>query len=230
MIARSASDMILATHRDVAQSGSALGWGPSGRRFESGRPDFLRARDRLRERRTHERPEGFGDCLPIAGHRRVYGHYRRLLLWRVRGPRLPVQPLRGRQVAREEIGYAHHATQRPFERSIIPAPNDLHVVELSCLIFHKAYDPARPARIREKIAADAVQRNPVIIAPYGDRYLLLDGAHRARALGELGCRFALAQPIELSEGARSCTYLLEELGMEEAFYSIEEVEVSETEP
>ena len=28
--------------RDVAQSGSALGWGPSGRRFESGRPDFLR--------------------------------------------------------------------------------------------------------------------------------------------------------------------------------------------
>jgi hypothetical protein len=25
----------------VAQSGSALGWGPSGRRFESGRPDFL---------------------------------------------------------------------------------------------------------------------------------------------------------------------------------------------
>jgi hypothetical protein len=28
--------------RDVAQSGSALGWGPSGRRFKSGRPDFLR--------------------------------------------------------------------------------------------------------------------------------------------------------------------------------------------
>jgi hypothetical protein len=25
--------------RDVAQSGSALGWGPSGRRFKSGRPD-----------------------------------------------------------------------------------------------------------------------------------------------------------------------------------------------
>ena len=30
------------TRRDVAQSGSALGWGPSGRRFKSGRPDFLR--------------------------------------------------------------------------------------------------------------------------------------------------------------------------------------------
>jgi nitrate reductase NapE component len=30
------------TRRDVAQSGSALGWGPSGRRFKSGRPDFSR--------------------------------------------------------------------------------------------------------------------------------------------------------------------------------------------
>ena len=26
----------------MAQSGSALGWGPSGRRFKSGRPDYLR--------------------------------------------------------------------------------------------------------------------------------------------------------------------------------------------
>ena len=26
----------------MAQSGSALGWGPSGRRFKSGRPDSLR--------------------------------------------------------------------------------------------------------------------------------------------------------------------------------------------
>ena len=36
--------------RDVAQSGSALGWGPSGRRFKSGRPDSTR-RD-LRKGRT----------------------------------------------------------------------------------------------------------------------------------------------------------------------------------
>ena len=96
--------------------------------------------------------------------------------------------------------------------------------------FREAHDPARLARVREEIAADPMQRNPVIVAPYGDRYLLLDGAHRARALGELGCRFALAQPVELPERAGSWSHLLEELGLEEAFYSIEEVEVSETEP
>ena len=75
-----------------------------------------------------------------------------------------------------------------------------------------------------------MQRNPVIVAPYGDRYLLLDGAHRARVLVELGCRFALMQPVELPERAGSWSHLLEKLGLEEAFYSIEEVEVSETEP
>jgi hypothetical protein len=96
--------------------------------------------------------------------------------------------------------------------------------------FHEAHDPARLARVREEIAAAPVQRNPVIVAPYRDRYLLLDGAHRARALGELGYRFALAQPVELPERAGSRSHLLEELGLEEAFYPIEEVEVSETEP
>ena len=39
-----------ASRRDVAQSGSALGWGPSGRRFESGRPDSVWWRDERRER------------------------------------------------------------------------------------------------------------------------------------------------------------------------------------
>ncbi len=42
--------------RDVAQSGSALGWGPSGRRFESGRPDLLWGSVEPRGQRTYERP------------------------------------------------------------------------------------------------------------------------------------------------------------------------------
>lgn len=33
----------------MAQSGSALGWGPSGRRFKSGRPDFRAGGARERE-------------------------------------------------------------------------------------------------------------------------------------------------------------------------------------
>jgi hypothetical protein len=113
---------------------------------------------------------------------------------------------------------------------MIPALNDLLIVELSCLIFHEAHDPARLARVREEIADEGVQRNPVIVAPYEDRYLLLDGAHRARALGELGCCFALVQLVELPERAGSWGHLLDDVGLEEALHSVEEVEVSETEP
>ena len=39
----------------MAQSGSALGWGPSGRRFESGRPDFCEILTRSRKQQTNER-------------------------------------------------------------------------------------------------------------------------------------------------------------------------------
>ena len=31
---------------------------------------------------------------------------------------------------------------------MIPALNDLRIVELSCLILHEAHDPARLARVR----------------------------------------------------------------------------------
>ncbi|MCA1718392.1 MAG: ParB N-terminal domain-containing protein, partial [Actinobacteria bacterium] len=113
---------------------------------------------------------------------------------------------------------------------MIPALNDLRIVELSCLILHEAHDTARLARVREDIADEGVQRNPVIVAPYTDRYLLLDGAHRARALGELGCRFALVQVVELPGRAGSWGHLLADAGLEEALRSIEEIEVSETEP
>ncbi len=113
---------------------------------------------------------------------------------------------------------------------MIPALNDLRIVELSCLILHEAHDPARLARVREEIADEGVQRNPVIVSPYGDRYLLLDGAHRARALGELGCRFALVQLVELPERAGSWGHLLDDAGLEEALRSVEEIDVSETEP
>ncbi len=113
---------------------------------------------------------------------------------------------------------------------MIPALNELRIVELSCLILHEAHDTARLTRVREDIADEGVQRNPVIVAPYGDRYLLLDGAHRARALGELGCRFALVQLVELPERAGSWGHLLGDAGLEKVLRSVEEVEVSETEP
>jgi len=57
--------------------------------------------------------------------------------------------------------------------------------------------------------AEGEQRNPVIVSPHEDRYLVLDGAHRVRALGELGSRFALVQTVEPPERAEGWGHLLD---------------------
>src|SRR5688572_5840513 len=74
--------------------------------------------------------------------------------------------------------------------------------------------------------AEREQRNPVIISPHEDRYLVLDGAHRVRALGELGSRFALAQVVEPPEKAEGWGHLLNGVGRSELDY-IEGIEVSD---
>ena len=113
---------------------------------------------------------------------------------------------------------------------MIPALDDLRIVSLSCLILHESHDEARLSRVREGVRGEAVQRNPVIVAPYRHRYLVLDGAHRVRALAELGCRLALVQLIEPPERAESWGHLLPAPGLEAALRVVEGVEVTEVRP
>lgn len=113
---------------------------------------------------------------------------------------------------------------------MIPALNNLRIVEVSGLILHEAHDEARLKRVRESVEEDEVQRNPIIVAPYGARHLVLDGAHRVHALAELGCRFALVQLVDLPERAESWGHLLPAEGLEDALHSIESIEISEDRP
>jgi hypothetical protein len=109
---------------------------------------------------------------------------------------------------------------------VIPSLEDLLLVDLGCLILHEAHDEDRLVRLRDRIEAEGEQRNPVIISPHEDRYLVLDGAHRVRALGELGSRFALVQVVEPPEKAEGWGHLLKGLGRVE-LDNIEGIEVSD---
>src|SRR5688500_7110810 len=77
--------------------------------------------------------------------------------------------------------------------------------------------------------AEREQRNPVIVSPHEDRYLVLDGAHRIRALGDLGSRFALVQTVEPPKKAEGWGHLLNGVGRTE-LDNIEGIEVSEDAP
>ena len=123
--------------------------------------------------------------------------------------------------------------RRPLGDGLAPLPltylisslKDLRLVDLECLILHEAHDEDRLARLRRRIEAEGEQRNPVIISPHEERYLVLDGAHRVRALGELGSRFALAQTVEPPEKAEGWAHLLNGIGPAE-LGDIEGIEVS----
>jgi L-serine kinase (ATP) / ParB family transcriptional regulator, heme-responsive regulator len=109
---------------------------------------------------------------------------------------------------------------------VLPSLEDLLLVDLGCLILHEAHDEDRLARLRERMEAEREQRNPVIISPHEDRYLVLDGAHRIRALGELGSRFALVQVVESPEKAEGWGHLLKGVGKAE-LDNIEGIDVSD---
>lgn len=91
---------------------------------------------------------------------------------------------------------------------MIPSLNDLRLVELDRLILHEAHDERRLARLRERIEAEGVQRNPVIVAPHEDDYLVLDGAHRVHTMREIGSRLILTQIVEPPDSAESWGHLL----------------------
>jgi hypothetical protein len=91
---------------------------------------------------------------------------------------------------------------------VIPSLKDLRLVDLECLILHEAHDEDRLARLRERMQTEGEQRNPVIVSPHEDRYLVLDGAHRVRALTELGSSLALVQTVEPPQKAEGWGHLL----------------------
>jgi hypothetical protein len=109
---------------------------------------------------------------------------------------------------------------------MIPSLEDLLLLEIGCLILHEAHDENRLVSLRKRIEAEREQHNPVIVSPHEDRYLVLDGAHRVRALGELGSRFALVQTVKPPEKAEGWGHLLKGVGRAE-LDNIEGIEVSD---
>ncbi len=91
---------------------------------------------------------------------------------------------------------------------MIPSLRSLRLVDLGCLILHEAHDESRLIRLRDRMKAEGEQRNPVIVSPHEDRYLVLDGAHRVLALEELGSPLALVQMVEVPDDAEGWGHLL----------------------
>ena len=109
---------------------------------------------------------------------------------------------------------------------MISSLNDLRIVPIERLILHEAHDPGRLVRLRERMKAEGVQRNPVIVSPHEENYLVLDGAHRFQSLKGLGCKFILVQLAEPPEIAESWEHILDADRIS-GLFGMEEIKVSD---
>lgn len=109
---------------------------------------------------------------------------------------------------------------------MIRSLNDLRVVPIERLILHEAHDPARLARLSQRMREEGVQRNPVIVSRHAENYLVLDGAHRFQALKGLGSKFILVQLAEPPEIIESWGHVMD-LDIASMLSGLEEVEVSD---
>jgi hypothetical protein len=75
----------------------------------------------------------------------------------------------------------------------------LKFIEIDEIHFHEKHDHQRTLPLIERIRESGFFRNPPIVAPLKDRtgrYIVLDGANRITALGEMGFSHVLVQIVD----------------------------------
>lgn len=74
----------------------------------------------------------------------------------------------------------------------------LAFVPVDKLIHHEQHDDSRTRPLVLRLRSNGVMRNPPVVCPLPDgsgRYMILDGANRITALGQMGCPHALVQIV-----------------------------------
>lgn len=77
----------------------------------------------------------------------------------------------------------------------------LHIVAIEDVILHEDPDIERVARLVERLSADGILKNPLVVASTNGngRSIVLDGANRLTALMKLGLPHVLVQDINLED-------------------------------
>ncbi|MEO8513591.1 MAG: hypothetical protein ABI543_08530 [Ignavibacteria bacterium] len=76
-----------------------------------------------------------------------------------------------------------------FELKLLPS----NIVNL-----HEECEDNRYGKLMDRFNGEKVLYNPLIVAKYEDKFILIDGANRFEALRNIGCRIILAQLVDYS--------------------------------
>ena len=75
-------------------------------------------------------------------------------------------------------------------------PLQLCVLDLNQLLHHEHYDSKRAKRLSDNLQKADVLRSPPIVTEWQDKYVILDGATRVRALNILNCPHIVVQLVK----------------------------------
>ncbi|MBI3943110.1 MAG: ParB N-terminal domain-containing protein [Chloroflexi bacterium] len=104
----------------------------------------------------------------------------------------------------------------------------LKIVPTESLILHEECEPSRVDRLRIRLQAEGVLKNPPIVAPIPDasQYVVMDGANRVSALKELGIRHVLVQEVHYTDPGVSLTtwnHLVADIDKQDLFQAIRKI-------
>jgi hypothetical protein len=80
---------------------------------------------------------------------------------------------------------------------------DLRIVPVTRLVLHEESDPARVARIQERLKDEKILGNPPIVGQVrgSNRLIVLDGANRVSAIDAMGIGFIMVQVVPYDDPA-----------------------------
>ena len=72
----------------------------------------------------------------------------------------------------------------------------LRIVPLDAVLLHEQIEQDRANQLYARFQGDWFLKNPPIVSPFANKYILLDGATRCTALKRVGCRDVVVQIVD----------------------------------
>ncbi len=113
-------------------------------------------------------------------------------------------------------------------RTVLP----VRVIETASLVPHEAHDNRRVDALAERLRTEDTLRNPPIVTPVEDHFVLLDGATRSEALRRAGFEHMVVQVVQADDSLQLETWShgLLDTTFSEAVAAVEATEGLFTEP
>jgi len=107
---------------------------------------------------------------------------------------------------------------------------DLQILPVDQLLRHEWHDEQRAKPLVDRLRSSGVLRNPPIVTALGDdsgRYMVLDGANRTTALGQMAIPHTICQVVEANDPGlqlKTWNHVLWEMNPDKLLEKLEELE------